>query len=586
MCGIAGMMTVNGAAPDEALIARMGKALAHRGPDGLGHYLSRNCAMVHRRLAIIDLETGDQPLHGPGGVALVANSEIYNYLELRAELADAPFATASDCEPPLHLYRRDGDDFARSLRGMYAIALHDPAEDRLVLARDPFGIKPLYYVETAEGLAFASEPQALLAAELAPRTIDRRARNELLQLQFTTGPETVFPTIQRVLPGETLVVSAGRVIDRRRLAALPEGGPAAWDEAEALRLLETALTDSVSVHQRSDVPYGMFLSGGIDSSVLLVLMARLNERPVRAFTAGFSGGVPDERAQARAVATAVGAEHIEVDVEEDDFWTLLPAIAAAMDDPAADYAILPTYKLARLAAEDLKVVLTGEGGDELFAGYGRYRSAMRPWWQGGRAMRTRGIFDGLGVLRADVKGWRDGIVAAESTAASPERSQLQVLQAIDCADWLPHDLLTKLDRCLMAHGLEGRTPMLDPVVADVVYRLPDRLKMRNGKGKYLLRRWLDDNLPAARAFSRKRGFTVPVAAWIERRAGELGPLVAQQPGVQEVCRPGRVEALYKARGKRAGFAAWTMLFFALWHRAHVLGARPEGDVFETLAAVP
>ena len=586
MCGIAGMMTVNGAAPDEALVARMGEALAHRGPDGLGHYLSRNCAMVHRRLAIIDLETGDQPLHGPGGVALVANSEIYNYLELRAELADAPFATVSDCEPPLYLYRRDGDDFARSLRGMYAIALHDPAQDRLVLARDPFGIKPLYYVETAEGLAFASEPQALLAAELAPRTIDRRARNELLQLQFTTGPETVFPTIQRVLPGETLVVSAGRVIDRRRHAALPEGGPAAWDEAEALRLLETALTDSVSVHQRSDVPYGMFLSGGIDSSVLLLLMARLNERPVRAFTAGFSGGVPDERAQARAVATAVGAEHIEVDVEEDDFWTLLPTIAAAMDDPAADYAILPTYKLARLAAEDLKVVLTGEGGDELFAGYGRYRSAMRPWWQGGRAMRPRGIFDGLGVLRADVKGWRDGIVAAESTAASPERSQLQVLQAIDCADWLPHDLLTKLDRCLMAHGLEGRTPMLDPVVADVVYRLPDRLKMRNGKGKYLLRRWLDDNLPAASAFSRKRGFTVPVAAWIERRAGELGPLVARQPGVQEVCRPGRVEALYKARGKRAGFAAWTLLFFALWHRAHVLGVRPEGDVFETLAAVP
>ena len=586
MCGIAGLMTKNGAPADAALVRRMGDMLAHRGPDGMGDYQSRDLAMVHRRLAVIDLETGDQPFAEREGTALVANGEIYNYVELKAELDGAPFATASDCEPPLFLYRRHGAAYAAHLRGMYAIALHDAKENQLVLARDPFGIKPLYYAEGAWGLAFASEPKALLVPGLVSASLRGRARGELLQLQFTTGPETVFDGINRVLPGETLIISAGRVVDRRRLVALPPGGPQDWDEGEALARLDSALADSVAVHQRADVPYGMFLSGGIDSSVLLALMARLNDRPVRTFTAGFAGAVHDERDHARALAAKVGAEHVEVEVDEQDLWTLLPDIVAAMDDPAADYAVLPTYKLAATAARDLKVVLTGEGGDEMFAGYGRYRGLQRPWWLGGRAMRARGIFDGLGVLRDDITDWRDGIVAAESMAATPPRTRLQVAQATDCADWLAHDLLLKLDRCLMAHGVEGRTPLLDPVVAEVAFRLPDRLKIRNGLGKYLLRRWLADHLPEAKPFSRKRGFSVPVAAWIAGRGALLGPLVATQPGIAEMCRPGRVESLFRARGKRAGFAAWTLLYFALWHRRHVLGGAPAGDVFETLAAVP
>ena len=586
MCGIAGLMTKNGAPADAALVRRMGEVLAHRGPDGVGDYQSRDLAMAHRRLAVIDLETGDQPLTEPEGAALVANGEIYNYVELRAELDGAPFATVSDCEPSLFLYRRHGAGYAAHLRGMYAIALHDAKKNQLVLARDPFGIKPLYYAEGAWGIAFASEPKALLEPGLVGARLRGRARNELLQLQFTTGPETIFEGINRVLPGETLIISAGRVIDRRRLAALPPGGPQDWDEAEALARLDIALADSVAVHQRADVPYGMFLSGGIDSSVLLALMARLNDRPVKAFTAGFAGAVHDERDHARALAAKVGAEHVEVDVDERDFWTLLPEIAAAMDDPAADYAVLPTFKLAAIAGRELKVVLTGEGGDELFAGYGRYRSVQRPWWLGGRAMRPKGIFDGLGVLRHDITDWRDGIVAAESMAATPSRTRLQIAQATDCADWLAHDLLLKLDRCLMAHGVEGRTPFLDPAVAEVAFRLPDRLKIRNGLGKYLLRRWLADHLPEARPFSRKRGFSVPVAAWISGRGAELGALVAKQPGIEEICRPGSVESLFRARGKRAGFAAWTLLYFALWHRRHMLGGATAGDVFETLAAAP
>ncbi len=586
MCGIAGLMTTDGQPPDQAILQRMLQAVRHRGPDGEGHYAAGDVAMVQTRLAIIDLATGDQPLHEPGGAALIANGEIYNYLELRQEIGEAAFVTKSDCEPPLHLYRRDGNAFADRLRGMYAIALHDPGAGILLLSRDPFGIKPLYYCETKAGFAFASEPQALLAAGLLPARVAARGRDELLQLQFTTGRETIFEGIFRVLPGETLELRRGHIVERRRRNALPEGGPAIWNETDAIRNLDVALRESVMLHQRSDVPYGMFLSGGIDSSALLALMAQLNSRPVRAYTIGFSDtDQHDERDHARLLAKKVGAEHVEVDFNEADFWSLLPQVVADIDDPIADYAVLPTWKLAREAAKDIKVILSGEGGDEIFAGYGRYRSALRPWWRGGRAMRPKGAFDGLDVLLGRSTGWRDGIVAAESTVATAGRTRLQIAQAVDCADWLPNDLLIKLDRCLMAHGLEGRTPFLDPGVADIAFRMPDGLKVSGGRGKYVLRRWLADILPEALPFSRKRGFTVPVAEWISRRGAMLGPLVARQPGVAEACNPAAVINLFRApAGKHAGFACWILLFYALWHQHHVLRRQTVGDAFAMLEA--
>jgi asparagine synthase (glutamine-hydrolysing) len=587
MCGIAGMMTTNGEPPPVAVLQAMEATLLHRGPDGNGHYRSADVGFAQTRLAIIDLATGDQPLYEPGGAALMANGEIYNYIELRQELAGIPFATQCDCEMPLHLYRRHGLDFAKKLRGMYALALHDPAAGRLVLARDPFGIKPLYYVETPGGVAFASEPESLIAGGIVDPVLQPQARNELLQLQFTTGRDTIFAGVKRVLPGETVVIAKGRIVERRRIEALDGGAIVPEDEGEALAELDRVLADSVMVHQRSDVPYGMFLSGGIDSSSVLAMMARLNERPVRAFTIGFSlPGQPDERAAARRVAAALGAEHVEVEFREADFWVLLPEIAYAMDDPAADYAILPTYKLAAEArAAGLKVILSGEGGDELFAGYGRYRSLMRPWWIGGKSLRGRGSFDKLGILRGDLAGWRDGIAAAELQGAVGHRTRLQVAQATDCADWLPNDLLTKLDRCLMAHSVEGRTPFLDPGVAEFAFRLPDQLKLRRGLGKWLLRRWVGEHVPAAEPFARKHGFTVPVGDWIQRRSAQLGPLVAAQAGVREICLPGAVEKLFReAAGRHTGFAAWALLFYALWHRQHMLRLAPGPDVFATLGA--
>ncbi len=576
-------MARDGEPLDRSALRTMTAAMAHRGPDGQGEHVVPGCALAQTRLAIIDLETGDQPLFEPGGSVLVANAEIYNYIELRETLA-GPFSTNSDCEPALHLFARDGVDFAEGLRGMYAIAIYDPRGKQLVLARDPFGIKPLYYIQRDDCFAFASEPHALIAAGFIDRDIDPDVCVELLQLQYTTGDDTIFSGIHRVLPGETLVVRGGSVVDRRRRRALPEGPPGDWTEDRALEKLDAALHDSVLVHQRSDVPYGMFLSGGIDSSVLLSLMAELNDRPVQAFTAGFSStSVADERVQARAVAQALGASIHEVEFGETDFWQLLPRIAAVMDDPTADYATLPTYKLAALArADGIKVILSGEGGDEMFAGYGRYRSAMRPIWLGGRNMRSRGIMDGLGVLRSPARAWRDGISAAEMRESRGGRSRLQVAQAVDCADWLPNDLLTKLDRCLMAHGVEGRTPFLDPAIAGVAFRLADGLKLRGGQGKWLLRKWLDGRLPMAKAFSKKRGFSVPVGEWIQRRGDTLGPLVAAQPGVAALCDPSAVEGLFMSTGKRVGFAAWSLLFYALWHHTHVLDQAMGGDVFEVL----
>ncbi len=583
MCGIAGLaMRPDAPPPAPVALAALSQALAHRGPDGEGHTAMGRVALVQTRLAIIDLQTGDQPLFA-GAASLVANGEVYNYRELSPGLK---LHTASDCEPPLHLWQQSGAAYAGQLRGMYAIAIHDRATRSLTLTRDRFGIKPLYTAAIPGGLAFASEPQALLAAGLAVRGVRPAARDELLQMQFTTGADTIFPGIQRVLPGETLLVVDGQVVDRTRLEALPPGPPEEIGEPAALARLDAALEQSVDLHQRSDVPYGMFLSGGVDSATVLALMARLNDAPVLAYTAGFDvPGAADERAQAASLARAVGARHETVVVTEAMAWAALPRIVASMDDPAADYAIVPTWFLAQRARQDVKVVLSGEGGDELFAGYGRYRSAMRPWWQAGRGMRTRGTFDRLGVLRAAPPGWRDGMAAADARAATGGRSRLQVAQATDVADWLPNDLLLKLDRCLMAHGVEGRTPFLDPGVAAAAFCLPDGLKVQNGRGKWLLRRWLQRHLPQAHPFAPKQGFTVPVGAWIAGQGARLGPLVAAQPGVAAVADPERVAALFRsAGGRHEAFAAWTLLFYALWHRAHVEALPIEGDVFEVLAA--
>ena len=565
-------MTRNGETPDPSVLDALMDGIAHRGPDGTGRHVAADTALVQTRLAIIDLATGDQPFYEPDGAALIANGEIYNYIELRQKMSGTPFKTESDCETALFLYRQYGTAYTEYLRGMYSIAIHDPADGgSLILSRDPFGIKPLYYVETPNAFLFASEPNALLRTGLVEPGINADGREIFLQMQFSSGRTLPLDKVQRVLPGETLVVRQGRIVSRSRQAALPSGKPEDISEEAALARLDEALRDSVMVHQRSDVPYGLFLSGGIDSSAILGLMAQLNAQPVVAFTAGFDAAtVHDERDHARMLAKRLGAVHEEITFGHPDFNRLLPRIAGAMDDPAADYAILPTWALAERAGDDLKVVLSGEGGDEIFAGYGRYRSVLRPWWLGGKSVRNRGVFDGMNILRWDAATWRDHIVGQEARDRTEGRNRLQIAQAIDCEAWLPNDLLTKLDRCLMAHGVEGRTPFLDPRVAQSAFRLPDGLKIRDRRGKWILRKWLSGILPEAGAFAPKRGFTVPVGTWIAEAGTALGDAVADLECIQEIAHPDRVRAAFKsAAKKREGQAAWVLLFYALWHKAMI-----------------
>jgi len=568
MCGIAGIITRTGAEPPRDVLQRLAEALKHRGPDGHALYVRGGVGFVHTRLAIIDLATGDQPLIADDGTALIANAEIYNDLELRKELG-AAFKTGSDCESALHLYARDGENFARALRGMYALAIHDTAKSRVVLARDPFGIKPLYIAECDVGFCFASEPQALIAAGLVLPCINAAARDELLALQFTT--RSAFGGIERVAPGETLVIEQGQIIRRIKIDGLAMTSPTqGFDKAWA---------DSIHVHRRADVPYGMFLSGGIDSSAVLAMMARQESRPVVAYTVAFpKSAAHDERDLARHVAQHFGARHEEVEVTAFDFWNRLPLIAAVLDDPVADYAIIPSYLLAERAKQDVKVILTGEGGDELFAGYGRYRAALRPWPFRKRPW-SKSALAGLGILRRE-SHWRTGLDELESSIPAAF-DPLQKAQALDIAAWLPHDLLLKVDRCLMAHGIEGRVPFLDPVVTAASFPLPRAQKIRNGLGKWALREWLASAMPGYPAFARKRGFSVPVGEWIAAQGRQLAPLVAAQPGVAEACHPKRVEALF--RGDRHGQAQWLLLFYALWHNRHILGRSAQGDVLSVLA---
>ncbi len=573
MCGIAGQL--GGA--DDASADRMIEALAHRGPNGVRVEAMAGARLAHARLSIIDLDGGWQPLHAAGGT-VIGNGEIYNYVELARDFGITT-ATGSDFEPLLHLYEREGEAAFRRLRGMYAFCLIG-ADGRAWLARDPFGIKPLYIMEHAGGVAFASEPRAFFAAGLMQRALDEGAARELVDLNYVLGERTPFQGLRRLAPGEVMEVRDGRIVSGKRWSALylPVTGrgrvgssvsssqpnrdvstrlasarPAPRDsEQELLRQLDAVLEDSVQVHQRSDVPYGLFLSGGVDSAAIATLMSRLNSRPVTAFTCGFDApGAKDERAQAEKVARALDLDWRETTFGEEDFWRILPQVAWALDDPTADYATLPTYKLAEAAKSTLTVVLTGEGGDELFGGYGRYRRALRPLLLGGRPAEPRGARPQ--VLAA----WR------EQARAPHGLSRLQAAQWADIVTWLPNDLLLKLDRCLMAHGLEGRTPFLDAEVAAFAWGLPDQAKVRNGYGKWLLRRWLERACPAAEPWAKKQGFTVPVEAWIAPRAAQIRE------------RLGGIDALQKLGGPPAGQGTlWPWLFFGVWALIHLEGASP------------
>ena len=599
MCGIAGYFLRPGQSAPDGFLAGLEAALRHRGPDGTGREVMEGAGFCHTRLSIVDIKGGAQPFvqdkDGRRSMA-VANGEIYNHEALRGELPAGTRPGASDCAVLLPLWIAHGGEFARGLRGMYAAALYEEGADGSgdgCLVRDPFGIKPLYYVEDSRGVFFASEMAGLRDALGLAGEPDDASLAGVLDRQFVPGGETAFSDVGRLAPGEVLEIRAGRIARRLKDAPLKDGDGGDPDPDH----LDSLLESTVEAHQMSDVPFGMFLSGGVDSSVLLALMARLRGKgrvpdhttDLLAYTVRFDGAdVEDETGHAGRLADAVGAEFIDVAYGAEDFIRDAGKAVAATDDPVADYAILPTFHLAARAREDVKVVLTGEGGDEFFAGYGRYRAGLRPFFpkapgRPGPALRS-------GLLRKEAAaglrrllGGRKGLPPFHERIAGRDAA-LRRLQAYDIAGWLPDDLLVKADRCLMRHGVEGRTPFVDRHLSAFGFHLPASAKIRGRDGKFILKSWLAENLPEADPFTPKRGFTVPVGRWISENAATLGPLVAAQAGIRRIIDADAIPGLFGRADTRAGLLAWRVLYVALWHQIHVLGVDPDQPVADVLAA--
>lgn len=588
MCGIAGVYLCRGE-PDPERLAQAARRLGHRGPDAQRLWLGHRVGLAHRRLSVIDLAGGQQPMAiRDGALQLVANGEIYNFIELRQTLQAAghPFTTRSDVETILHAYVEYDLEFVRHLHGMFAFALYDRARDRLILVRDRLGMKPLYLCADAAGVAFASELKGLLPLLAQSPEVDPVALIQYLQNQFSGGPRTILAGVEQVRPGELMVVDAGRIVERRCYWSATGIGTGEMSFEEASRGFDELFVQVMTEHMRSDVPFGLFLSGGVDSSVLLAVLSRLQDRPIATYSVGFdSPGMVDERPSAERIARRYGSRHYGCAPSERALLGLLPRAIWAADDLMRDYANLPVLHLAERAARDLKVVFSGEGGDEVFAGYGRYRvnrlerwvKAIRHRGTGGfrtsAMLRGRAASDLLGAALWEVRqeARRPFIEAWQS--APDHWSDLQRMQYVDLTTALPDNLLVKADRMLMACGLEGRLPLVDHRVVEFGLALPDRLKVQGAQGKHFLKRWAERLVDRELLYASKRGFHVPVRRCFDHRLDWLQRRLPAHPAVRQWFRPQGVAALLArdvAKG-HLGRPAFALVQFALWHRLLIDG---------------
>ena len=593
MCGIGGVLLKHGRA-DESFVRRMAGPLTHRGPDDLGVHVAGPLGLLQTRLSIIDLERGHQPMVD-GPLALAANGEIYNFHELRTalEARGRRFATASDSETILHAYALDGLDALRSLHGMFAFALYDAHAGELVLARDRLGIKPLYYANLGDRLLFASELKALLAVWPTEPELDPGALVQSLQNRFNTGETTLLRGVRRLPPGTALVVDADLKVREYRYWSPLAVRSRRIDFDQAAEEFEPLFRQVMLEHLRSDVPYGLFLSGGVDSGVLLAMVSELTGRPVRTFSIGYrDAAIGDELLDATAIARRFGADHTEIRLDRDAVFRRLPHTVWATDDLLHDYACLPTSFLAEQAAGSLKVVLTGEGGDEVFAGYARYRRTAPQRWlknliaPGSGGYRTRGQWRHRWVrqvfgpdLRAAADARRAPFIAAwQSTPGA--WTDVARCQHADLVTWLPDELLVKADRVLMSFGLEGRVPYLDHRVVEFGLSLPDPLKVAGRQGKLFLKRWAERRLPREHLWRRKRGFYVPVRQWFHGEfLDRLATLLPRHPAIRRWCRPDGVASLLREQqaGGNASRAIWGLMQLAIWHRIFIEGHVPGRD---------
>jgi asparagine synthase (glutamine-hydrolysing) len=621
MCGICGLIALDGARPvDEPGLRAMSAALAHRGPDDAGTLVDGPAALAIRRLAIIDPAGGHQPIANEDGtVHVVLNGEIYNFAALRDRLVARGhrFTTRSDTEVLVHLYEERGDDFVEDLRGMFAVAVWDGRRRRLVLARDRFGIKPLVYAEVDGQLAFASETKALLALDGLSRAVDLDAFEQYLAIDAVMAPRTMLAAVRKLPAGHRLIVAPGRPVRVERwardLPAHEDDVRRGASRTELATELRERLRDAVRAHLVADVPVGVLLSGGVDSGLICALAAQEAGPGLATFTVGFAERSFDETAAARAVAARYRTDHHVITCGTEDA-SLLADLAWTFDEPRGDSTALPYWLAARHAAAQRKVVLSGEGGDELFAGYQTYAAARLGARGAGAAaaiapvvarrpsssrnlsldFRLRRLARGAGLDVLERHHAFKEILSPEARAALVEpvcrgtadplavhrarwaetagAPQIARLQDVDLGTFLADDLLLQTDRAGMAHGLEIRVPFLDPVVAELARTLPTAAKLRGLQTKAILRDAAAPLLPADIVRGPKRGFVAPAAAWLRGPLRGLAADVLSEATLrrQGFLRPAAVQALlarHVAREEDLARPLWALMAFTLWHDA-------------------
>jgi len=630
VCGIAGIVRWNSAPVLEEEIRSMCGAMVHRGPDEEGVYLGDSVALGMRRLSIIDIDNGQQPVSNEdGSVWTVFNGEIYNHRELRRDLERKghTFRTASDTETIVHLYEDLGPQCVDRLRGMFAFAIWDVRKRKLLLARDRLGIKPLYYAERNGELLFASELKPILQIPGVTPSVSWEAASHLFTFLATPASQSIVEGVRKLEPARIATATAGRPLQIERYWKVDFAPDLTSTEDELVERLRELLVESVVLHEVSDVPIGAFLSGGVDSSAIVATMAGLSRNRVKTFSIGFAEAGYDELEYARQVAHAFGTDHHElilnpnvVDIVEDLTWYL--------DEPFGDTSAIPTYMVSKLASEHVKVVLSGDGGDELFGGYDKYlveQSERRfdkvpafvrhmagavghamPDGMRGRRFLQHLALDGprrylhastmfqTGQLRALLQGdvfaavsRHDPLTASLAALNSQPGDWLSAVQYNDLENYLPLDILTKVDRMTMAHSIEARPPLLDHKLVEFAATVPAHMRLRDGTTKYLLKRAMRGILPDGIIDRPKQGFAVPLAQWFR---GALSGFVRDLL-LSPTCRQrgffnaSYIEAMLRQheQGRDLSLQIWTILSFEMWcrrfldasPRSHSAGAERE-----------
>jgi asparagine synthase (glutamine-hydrolysing) len=622
MCGILGFINLDhNNRADERIARRMAEAIVHRGPDDEGFYFKNNVALGMRRLSIIDLETGHQPISNEdGSVWVVFNGEIYNFLELRERLVARghQFRTHSDTEVIVHLYEDYGDDLVDHLNGMFAFALWDERSQRLLVARDRMGEKPLYFTQTAESFIFASELKSLVEHPLVERRINLLALRKYLQYEFVPSPHTMIEGVHKLRPAHRLIFEQGQWRTERYWRLSYEGERLKIGEEEAVEETRRRLREAVRMRLVSDVPLGVLLSGGIDSSSVAELACEAAEGRVKTFSIAFDEKSFDESSYARLVANHLGTEHYERRFTEREMLDIVPEIPRLLDEPLGDGSLIPTFLLSRFTRERVTVALGGDGGDELFAGYPTYAAhRMAGYYRALPRLLRKGLIEpaiarlpvSTDNLSFDFKakrfvqgaalpaGTRHTVWMGSYTAeqqrlllspavldACPDdqvfdevrvfdqpngHDVVERMMTLDATHYLSECVLFKVDRASMAASLETRAPFLDHTLVEFLAKLPIDLKLRGFTGKYVLKRAMRGRLPQQVINRPKKGFGMPVAKWVN---GELRGFVRDTFAPERLRRRGLFNADYVARlldEHERGVAdhrklIWTLLMFEMW----------------------